>query len=372
MARRRSTKSAGGDDSSTKRVTLKAVAEYLKLSPATVSVVLNRAPVADSIPQETKDRVLEAARRLKYRPNLLARSLRGKRTYTVGILVPEISEGYAAGVMSGVEPHLIDEGFFYLMASHQSKIELVDEYMRQLEDRSVEGFLMVAARVIHAPSLPTVAVAGHKKLEGVTNVVIDHERAAMLALRHLSELGHEKIAVLKGHPYSADTEYRWQAIVEASEVLGLEIVPELTVQLIGQPSGGLWSAEAGYQDGLEFGEKILATGREFSALFAFNDITAIGAIRAFINAGLRVPEDISVVGFDDIQSATFHNPSLTTIRQPLKEMGEIASRILVRRLAGGGPFPDFETVEPTLVVRDSTGPPAKTSWLPRLQITAAA
>ena len=107
--------------------------------------------MADSIPQETKDRVFAAARELNYRPNYLARSLRGKRSFSVGVLVPEISEGYAAGVMSGVEGHLVGEGYFYLMASHRSKQELLEEYLRHLEDRSVDGFILIATHLKQAP-----------------------------------------------------------------------------------------------------------------------------------------------------------------------------------------------------------------------------
>ncbi len=339
-----------------KRVTLKAVAEYLKLSPATVSVVLNRSPVADSIPRETQERVFAAVRKLHYRPNYLARSLRGMRSLSVGVLVPEISEGYAAGVMSGVEGHLIHEGYFYLVASHRSQPDLVEEYLNVLEDRSVEGFILVAAQIATAPRLPTVAVAGHKKLEGVTNVVIGHERAAHLALSHLAELGHERIAFFKGHEYSADTEERWRSILEAADGLGIEVRPERTVQLVGDFTEHIFSAEEGYQEGYVFGQKLLAQNPDFTALFAFNDISAIGAMRAFLDAGLRIPEDVSVVGFDDIQSAAFHNPSLTTVRQPLREMGDIASKILLRRLAGDS-YPDFVTVEPELMIRASTGPP---------------
>lgn len=340
------------------RVTLRSLAKHLELSPATVSVVLNRSPVADSIPQETKDRVFAAARELKYRPHYLARSLRGKRTFSVGVLVPEISEGYAAGVMSGVESHLIHEGYFYLMASHRSRPERVEEYLKHLEDRSVEGFLLVAAQIESVPNLPTVAVAGHKKVEGVTNVVIDHDRAAALALAHLAELGHRRIVFFKGPVSSADTQDRWQAIVSAAEGLGLEISPDLVHELVGSPSGEIFSAEVGYHEGYSAGRKLISEALDFTALFAFNDISAIGAMRAFLDAGLSIPQDVSVVGFDDIESAAFHNPSLTTVRQPLKEMGEMAGKILLRRLAGDS-YPDFVTVEPKLMVRASTGPPPK-------------
>ena len=345
-----------------KRVTLKTVAEHLGLSPATISVVLNDSPVADSIPDETKERVFAAAKELNYRPNYLARSLRGQRSFSVGVLVPEISEGYAAGVMSGVEDHLVREGFFYLMASHRSKPDLLEEYLKHLEDRSVEGFILLASRLQSAPPLPTVVVSGHRKLPGVTNVVLDQDRAARLALSHLQELGHERIAFFRGAEGSADAEDRWRAIVETAEALDIEIRPEIALQLVGKSLGPVFSPEEGYQEGYIYGQKLLATvpdGQrrpDFTALFAFNDVSAIGAIRAFLDAGLSVPEDVSVVGFDDILGAAFQNPSLTTVRQPLRRMGVTAGEILLERLAGRNSHPDFVTVEPELVVRASTGP----------------
>ncbi len=347
-----------------KRVTLKAVAEHLGLSPATVSVVLNDSPVADSIPQETKERVFAAAKELKYRPNYLARSLRGKRSFSVGVLVPEISEGYAAGVMSGVEGHLVREGFFYLMASHRSRPDLLEEYLKHLEDRSVEGFILVAAQLTESPPLPTVVLSGHQRLPRVTNVVVDQDKAARLALSHLQELGHERIAFFRGAEGNADADDRWRAIGETAVSLDLEMEPELCLRLVGRSYGAVFSPEEGYHEGYIYGQKLLATAPEgslprFTALFAFNDVSAIGAMRAFLDAGLRVPEDVSVVGFDDILSAAFQNPSLTTVRQPLRLMGETAAEILLERLAGKNSHPDFVIVDPELVVRASTGPARK-------------
>lgn len=339
-----------------KRVTLKAVAEHIGLSPATVSVVLNRSPVADSIPQETKDRVLQAARELNYRPNYLARSLRGKRSFSIGVLVPEISEGYASGVMSGIEEHLVECGYFYLMASHRSRKDLLEEYLKQLEDRSVEGFILLATQLDSAPPLPTVVVSGHQRQPGVTNVVIDHDLAARFALAHLADLGHRRIAFFRGAEGNADAEERWRSIRETAGSLELEIRPELSLQLVGESYGAVFSPEQGYNEGHIYGRKLLDAGADFTALFAFNDVSAIGAMRAFLDAGLRVPEDVSVVGFDDILSAAFQNPSLTTVRQPLRRMGETAGEILVQRLAGKDSYPDFVTIEPELVVRASTGP----------------
>jgi LacI family transcriptional regulator len=355
--KKRAEKSSGERAAGKKKAaTLKDVAEHVGLSPSTVSLVLNRAPAAQSIPAETHERVLAAAHELDYRPNFVARSLRSRRTFSIGVLVPEISEGYATAVMSGVEDHLLDNGFFSLMASHRFRDDLIAENLVLLRDRLVEGFILVNTRLREAPGLPTVTISSHERFRDVINVVIDHDRAAMLALNHLAELGHRRIAVLRGHPLTGDASDRWRAISEAADSLGLDIPPELTLQFGDDASEEGFSPDAHLQEGYEYGEKLLATGAEFTAFFAFNDIAAIGAMKAFADSSLRVPEDISVVGFDDIESAAFHNPSLSTVRQPMHEMGEIAARLLLERLGGETPESEVVTVEPSLVVRESTGP----------------
>ena len=340
------------------RVRLKDVAAHLGLSPTTVSLVMNRSPAAKGIPPATHERVRAAAEELGYRPNFIARSLRRQRTFAVGVLLPEISEGYAAGVLGGIEDELLQGGYFYLVAGHHSKPDLFDDYLQLLTERSVEGLILVNTPIEQGLALPAVAVAGHREFAGVTNVVIDHGMAARLALAHLAERGHRRIAFFKGHAHSADTEPRWRGIVQTMADLGLDIDPRLVVQLSGDPAGEEFSPEEGYREGQVFGGKLLETGTSFSALFAFNDVSAIGAMRAFAEGGLSVPGDISVVGFDDILSAAFQNPSLTTVRQPLHEMGRRAAAELLRKLSSpGDESPPAITIEPTLVVRDSTGPP---------------
>lgn len=342
-------------------VTLKDVADYLKLSPSAVSLVLNRAPTAESIPPETQARIFAAARELAYRPNYMARSLRSRRSFSVGILVPEISEPYAAEVMSGIEGHLLAEGYHYLVTSHRrSTAPLLRESLELLEHRAVEGLILVATQLHEAPLLPAVSVSGHEPLPGLTNVVIDHDLAARLTLEHLLDLGHRRIALFKGQPGSSDTEDRWRAIVAAAARLGIEVRSELTLELSGESASEVFLPQDGYREGYTFGRQLLARRAPFTALFAFDDVSAIGATRAFLDAGLRVPEDVSVVGFDDIQSAAYQNPTLTTVRQPLREMGEIAARLLLRRLRGENvPDGDFVTVAPELIVRGSTGPAPK-------------
>jgi DNA-binding LacI/PurR family transcriptional regulator len=345
---------AGGKDkirsprSRLEPVSQRMLADHLGLSPATVSLVLNRSPVADSIPQETKDRVFAAARQFDYRPNFVARSLRTQRSFMIGVLVPEVSEGYAASVMGGIEDHLLQEGYFYLVASHRHRPDLIDEYPRVLQRRSVEGLIAVDTPWTQRISIPVVAVSGRGQSKGITNIVLDHDRAAELALEHLYHLGHRRIALIKGQAFSSDTEVRWNAIGKAARRLGLEIRPELVVQLEGDSP----SPELGY--GVT--HKLLASRESFTALFAFNDISAIGAIRALRENGRRVPEDVSVVGFDDIQSAAFQNPGLTTVRQPLRRMGSLAAETVLRSITAPAVHRASRriTVEPELVVREST------------------
>ncbi|MEM6795881.1 MAG: LacI family DNA-binding transcriptional regulator [Acidobacteriota bacterium] len=339
-----------------KAVTLKDLAKHLELSPATVSVVLNRSPVADSIPRETQDRVFAAARDMKYRPNHLARSLRSRRTHTIGVLVTEIVEPYATGVLSGLESHLVQEGYFYLVASHLTRDSLLEEYVELMKNRLVEGLVLIATELEEPPGLPTVSVSGHQPMADVTNVLLDHDLAARLALEHLMNLGHERIAFFKGQDGNSDTADRWRGIEESAHELGLEMREDLCFQLEGDAAGSESRTAQAYRGGYDYARELLDRGSDFTALFAFNDVSAIGAMRAFVDDGLSVPRDISVVGFDDIMSAAFHNPGLTTVRQPLAEMGATAGRILLDRLATQKTYPDFVTVKPELIERGSTGP----------------
>jgi LacI family transcriptional regulator len=330
---------------------LKFLAEHLGLSPATVSLVINRSPSAKSIPHRTQERVLAAARELNYRPSFVARSLRAQRSFTIGVVVPEISEGYAALVMSGIEDDLLEEGYFYFVVSHRHRADLIEEYPRLLQQRAVEGLIAVDTACRKGVPIPVVAVSGHNEVEGVTNITLDHKRAAELAMEHLAQLGHRNIACIRGQEFSSDTKVRWEAVRAAAKKLHLEIDERLVGQLEGESS----SPALGY----EVTRKLLGSGERFTALFAFNDISAIGAIRALREAGLRVPEDVSVVGFDDIQSAAFQNPGLTTVRQPLRQMGVIAAETLLKRInaPAKAPYPKMITVEPELIVRESTAKP---------------
>jgi DNA-binding LacI/PurR family transcriptional regulator len=328
-------------------VTLKSVADRVGLTPSTVSAVLNNSAAARSVPEHTKKRILAASRELDYRPNYLARSLRVQRTYTIGVIARDLGDAYAAMIISGIERYLRQQSFFFLTVAHHNDKNLLDTYSHILLQRGVEGLISVDTVLGESMALPTIAIAGHRHVDGVTNILLDHHRAASLALQHLVDLGHREIALMKGPQYSVDSADRWNAIVAVARDLGIKVRPELTIQL----EGDLSTPEVAYPATKKFlhGQK-----NPFTALFAFNDNSALGAISAFQEAGMHVPRDVSVVGFDDIKMAPYINPSLTTVRQPLLKMGEIAARSLLGQIKDSAEYVPEILIEPEFVVRKST------------------
>jgi DNA-binding LacI/PurR family transcriptional regulator len=343
-------------------VNLRMLAEHLELSQTTVSLVLNDSPSAKSIPQETRQRVMEAAQRLNYRPNYFARSLRQSRSMSVGVLAPDLSEGYFTRVMSGVVQELTAAHYFYFTACHDWNPELIEQYPRMLVERAVDGFLLLntSAENIQVP-VPVVAISAHSPAPNVTNIVLDHHSAVEQALKHLYDLGHRRIAFMRGPEAIPDSEFRWEAIQQVAREMGLKIDPANVVRIDAEG----WSMKTGHHPmtpeiGYRPMKALLENHRVFTAVFCFNDIAALGAIRALKDAGCSVPQDVSVVGFDDIQSAAYSTPSLTTVRQPLTEMGMRGAQVLLDRIANRDKqYPAEITMEPELVVRESTAPANK-------------
>jgi DNA-binding LacI/PurR family transcriptional regulator len=335
-----------GKSSHPRRVSLKDLAAHLNLSPSTISFVLNDTP-GRSIPEATRERIRAAAIEFNYKPNMIARSLLGKPMRSIGILLPVLGEGYHSQVLSGIGDLLMEEGYFYFTVHHRHRESLIKEYPALLQARGVDGILAIDTKLTSPLPLPAVLIAGQTTLPDVTNVVLDHEHAARLALQHLYNLGHRKIVYMKGQTVSTDTELRWSATMKVARELGLAIDEHLTIQLAKDST----SPEISYP-GIH---DLLESRLKFTAILCFNDISAMGSIRALHDYGFHVPHDVSIVGFDDIQSASYHVPSLTTIRQPLKLMGSTAAAALLRRLEHET-LPLLMTVEPELIVRESTAP----------------
>lgn len=342
MAERSSKRTSDGT------ITLAELARQLKLTKGTVSAVLNDSPYARSIPQHTKDRIKAAAREFNYQPNFFARTLRKKRTFTIGVVAEEIGDPYGGMIISGIEKTLSLHKYFFLTGIHRHDPRLLQQYFDILLARGVEGIITVDTVLKKSPALPTVAVAGHCVLEGVTNIVLDHEKAAELALTHLYEFGHREIAIIRGQVFSSDSEERWRSIQKYAAQLDIPVPEDATVQLM--------TDDPSPQQGYLVTKELLHRNTRFTALFAYNDVASIGAIRAIRESGLRVPEDISVVGFDDIREAAYHMPSITTVRQPLRKMGSIAAQTVIERIEGSEHYPSQIAIEPELVVRESTGP----------------
>lgn len=331
----------------TKPPGLKEIAAHLNLSPATVSMVINDVPLAKSLSKETRERVLAAAREFNYRPNLIARALSKRESRTVGVIAPESSDGYFTRVMRGIETAMLDAGYLYFTTSHLWRPDLVREYPNALVQRGVDGLIFVNTPVFAHPGVPTVCISHDCTLEDVTSVVVDQGEGMFLAMQHLVEQGHERIVVMRGSEFSLDADDRYQAILSAAQRLGTELDPQLVLSL----NTHQLTPEVGYREMLE----LLDRTSDFTAILAFNDWSALGALRAMEDRGLRCPGDVSVVGIDDVCTAPYLSPRLTTCAQPLEEMGAAAARQLVARMQQRDVAHSSRLVFPmTLKVREST------------------
>jgi LacI family transcriptional regulator len=261
--------------------------------------------------------------------------------------------------MSGVVEELTAAHYFYFTACHDWKPELIEKYPRMLVERAVDGFLLLNTSVQElAVPVPVVAISAHCAEDKVTNILLDHHQAVERALSYLYELGHRRIAFMRGPRVIPDSEFRWESIQQVAREMDLKLDPDLTIRI----DAAGWSMKGGQHPmapeiGYKPMQSLLERTRDFTAVFCFNDISAIGAIRALKDAGLDVPGDVSVVGFDDILSAAYATPSLTTVRQPLAEMGRRGAKILLERIADRKkPFETDIFMESELIIRESTGP----------------
>jgi DNA-binding LacI/PurR family transcriptional regulator len=203
-----------------KPVGLKAIAQHVGLSTAAVSRVLSGSPAARSIPRITQQKIVDAARLLEYQPNLAARALRNRRSCIIGVMVPEVSEGYASTVLSGIESRLMEADYFYFVVSHHRRPDLIARYQHLLLGRSVEGLIAVDTPIEVRLAIPTVTVSGHHEAPGMANILLNHRRAASLAIDHLHGLRHRRVSFIFGQEFRSDTCPRWKAIRAATSQAG--------------------------------------------------------------------------------------------------------------------------------------------------------
>jgi LacI family transcriptional regulator len=343
-------------------VTLREVAKESGFSSTTVSIVLNNAPLSRYIPVTTKKRIERAAKKLGYRPNLFARSLRSRRSHTVGVMVFDMTDPYCTPILRGIESTLYQASFLPILTDVHNERSRFERYLEMLLDRRVEALIVVANWLfveidvlgdLEKNNIPTAMIGYELKAGSISSVIVDNELGANAAIEHLYSLGHRQIAFIRGPKRITDSAPRWKGVLNFAKAHGLNIDADLVLDLP-ESRDPLSSFEAGYK----LTEELVGRESPFTALMAFDDVTASGAIRALSTRGIKVPEQCSVIGFDDIAHSSFLTPALTTVRQPMPAMGEMAVRIVAEGISAVQDKRKIVTVHrkllPQLVVRDST------------------
>jgi DNA-binding LacI/PurR family transcriptional regulator len=343
-------------------ITMRDVAAQSGFSSATVSIVLNNAPLARYIAPATKKRIEETAKKLGYRPNVMARFLRSKRSHSVGVLVFDITDPFCNLIMRGVENMLYQASYVAIFADAHNQRNRFERYLEMLLERHIEALVVIANWLfvdilvlgdLSKRNIPTVTIGWELPGDHISSVMVDNETGARLALEHLYQLGHRKIAFIRGPKMLIDSAPRWRGIQKFAQGAGLEIDSSLVLEL---PDS--LDPNSSHESGLLYTEQLLEQKKRFTALMAFDDLTALGAIRALTKAGVRVPEQCSVTGFDDVALSSLAVPSLTTVRQPMEAMGGLAVNIVMEGINASLEKREWKTaghkMHPELVIRDST------------------
>jgi LacI family transcriptional regulator len=343
-------------------VTMREVATQSGFSPATVSIVLNNAPLARYIAPATKKRIEEVARKLGYRPNAMARFLRSKRSHSVGVMFFDITDPFCTLILRGIENALYQASYVPIYADAHNQRNRFERYLEMLLERHVEALIVVANWLfvdiqllgdLSKRNIPAATIGWELPGDTISSVMVDNETGARLALEHLHQLGHRRIAFIRGPKRLIDSGPRWRGIQKFAQSAGLEIDPGLVQQL---PES--LDPNSSFESGFRFAEEWVQRRKKFTALMAFDDLAAFGAIRALTKAGVKVPEHCSVTGFDDVALSALAAPSLTTVRQPMEAMGGLAVNIVMEGINAALEKREWNIVShkmnPELVIRDST------------------
>jgi len=332
-------------------VTMQDIAKAAGVSQSTVSRVLNDTPTSVPIAVETRERVQEVAKRLGYRPNPLARGLRGARTMLLGVIVREITDPFFSMAIEALSTEALARGYNVVLGSAHSKADEAIALRAVLETRHCDAIVLLGdmrdepkfLEDLRASQTPIVALWHGTELEGVPTVNTDNRAGMVAAIDHLIDHGHSRISFIGGRPLG-DIRERRTAFYEHLEERGIAVVEEYVQNVINDPNGGDAALRA-----------LVALDSPPTAVVCSTDHLATGVLHAAADLGLVVPRDLSVVGFDDIPMASFTVPSLTTVHMPVDEMTALAARLAMDEPGerGSGVVESF-VVAPTLVVREST------------------
>jgi LacI family transcriptional regulator len=332
--------------------TIQDVARKAGVAPITVSRAINN---SGYVSDETRQKVEAAVAELNYVPNIIARSLRLKQTHTLALVLTDITNPFWTTVARSVEDVSNEAGFNVFLCNTDESETKQDDYLRALIQKQVDGVLLVPARTsaeliswVQSQGTPVVVVDRRVSHDQVDVVRCDAEGGAYHVVRHLLSLGHRRIAVLSGPQEVSTATDRVAGYRRAMAEAGIEVKPDWICH-------GKFTQGSGY----EMARQALCSEQRPTALFGVNNFIALGALRALREAGVRVPEDVSLVAFDDFASEFVVEPFLTVVDQPAREMGRQATELLLARLAGSGPDPYQEVVLPTrVIVRRSSAPPS--------------
>ncbi len=343
-------------------VTLLDIARACGYSVSTVSIVLSEAPLSKNVADTTRDRIRKMAQQLGYHPDAYARSLRRRHSQTIAVLAYDLSDPFCIPLVQGIQSGLQPASYLPLLMDAQTRRKLFDSYLQMILERRAEAVIVIASWIFEETGLladieknkvPIVIIGRDLTRSNISSMLIDNRKGGAIALTHLAGLGHHKIAIIRGPEELLDSEPRWEGVQKAAAKAGIEIDPRLVLQL---PS--MTDSAFGFEGGVRAAKQLLQTKRPFTAVLAFDDMTALGVIRGLAQIGLTVPEDCSVIGFDDVLPARVATPGLTTVHQPLKEMGLLAAKwvqeeIGVRQTGGPGTVRLHHAL-PELVERAST------------------
>ena len=328
------------------RVTMAHVAREARVSLMTVSRVIND---KEGVSQATRERVQAVIERLGYRPSDIARGLVTKRTGTLGLVVPDVANPFFSDVARGAEHVAYDKGYNVFLCNTEENIQRELDVLQSLEEKRVDGVVICSSRLANddleeAVSNHPAAVLVNRRLESddVGVVLINDDMGGQMATRHLLQAGHTAIGFLAGPPASQSGRWRAEGYCTALAAAGVPHNPDWMRSCLPMVEGGRETAR-----------ELLTDSPELTALFCYNDLVAVGALQACSDLGLRVPDDLAIVGFDDIPMAALVTPALTTCRVPRQALGEQAMQLLLDRIGSCTEECEEIVLQTELVIRAS-------------------
>ena len=340
------------------KLTMDDVARAANVSKQTVSAVINN---KSGISEKTRVRIRKIIARLDYEPNMLASSLRGQGSFTVGVVIPSITNPYYPEIVRGIEDEAQRHGYSLFLCNSDENMEKEVKYLQLLRRHRIAGLIAATIQVqpawtealnnLAAQRIPVVVLGTSRHSENVVQITIDDVEGFVKATSHLFDLGHDRIGMIMPPPNELNVESpRVTGFLKAHKLRGKEVPSELLV-----PGG--WHVKEG-QDGAA---RLMELPAPPTAIVAPNDMTAIGAITKLKELGRRVPEDVAVVGYDNIAIAEWYDPALTTVDQPHYQMGQRAMQAMLKRLENQSDPAEVVKFETSLIIRRSSGSPRKPS-----------